>query len=168
MSDKGLPHNYFKNFSNRIKQEINSLPDELKKESPLLYKMRHLNGYNTPVNYFTDLVSQTLQLHQTKGKTVLLRNWLPAIAAGLFLVLGSVFIFSTQNNVFETNSEELVFEDAFEYYTVNLDEIDMALLSDLDEGQDDIIISEIDDQEIEEYVDLILDDFTDLEIENIY
>lgn len=169
MSDKGLPKNYFKDFTWRINSKIDEMPDALEKNSPLLYSMRLLNGYKTPLNYFSNLKAKTLKLHVVeKGRVVPLNNWVMTIAAGFCIILASIFVFSNANNDDVLVGEEFVFEDAYDYYDINPDEIDLNFLSEIDVDENEISVAEIEEEELESYVNLILDDFSDLEIENLY
>lgn len=169
MSKSGIPNNYFNNLNQRIKDGINSTPDNLKENSPLLYDMRSLNGFKVPSSYFENLENDLLKIISNgKTKTIKLKSWLMTTAAGLLIVATSMFIFLDLEHVEYVNQVEFAFSDAYDFYESNLDDLDMAFLSELETDQGDLSIEDFKDEELEEYLSLIIDDFTDSEIEDLY
>lgn len=170
MSNMKLPKDYFKNLQNNIVKNINDLKDDLESNAPLLSRIGRKNIYSIPDNYFSNSESNLLKPHTTKIR-LLSKNFL-SIAASLLLMISITWVAFNNPNTEESLIAEVEDEYIFDYFLENADELDNAILAELD--NDEIIEGELDFEEISndeltDYIETIVDDISieDLEIINI-
>lgn len=156
-----IPKDYFKELPDLINDRISNLDDEgLKGDAPLLFSIRK-DFYKTPDNYFK---TSYLRLIEGKGKSRTLSFRSLIMAASFIGILTFMWVFVLQNPDDESNY--FVDVDAIDYVIENPEDIDEMLLTEfLSDSQDLISLSEQSDDEI--LFDIILNDLTDLEIDNL-
>jgi len=97
---------YFENFENRLKQNIDGL-DEIKTEAPYLYNIPKYNPFEVPAHYFDELPTIIQQRCIENKPTISIINWLLLLIKPRFAfpVLVTIFIAIAGIHFMEKNAE---------------------------------------------------------------
>ena len=161
-----VPDNYFNNLPDRIRERINDLKDELSENAPILSSIDKDTIYKVPEYYFSGLSSQLVSA-RSKTRNLRLSMYRIAIAASLALLIafGVDSVFKIDNQTEQSFAEA----EVLDYYMDNIDELDYALIADMNIEELDLdirIAEDISDEELELYVSDILDEFSAEELYN--
>ena len=184
-----LPKDYFERFPERIKHRIEN--DDIDYQSEILSAIGKRTPYKTPEGYFAGLTDRIIRKCETtttkpKKKTAKTRSLRPRrwmlVAATLTLVLMYTYSWNDKGEVQPTEivesgfvdsdeslseEESLVMIELIEDYTE--EEIwEEAMASLVTEGQEvESFLNEINDTELNLYLDVLLSDMTDLELNSL-
>jgi len=170
MYKDNLPKKYFEALPKKIWARMISVDDDIINTAPNLSKFNKHNPYKVPEKYFNNLRTNLFKINNRKTPTrVLSFRWQYA-AASFALVLASFIGFKSLNKNATEDFKELVYEDVVDYYLLD-NEIDNSLLLELSEdnalNDSSDEFSEISDEDLDLYIDIIIDDFTAEEINEV-
>ncbi|MBT8232557.1 MAG: hypothetical protein HKO66_01785 [Saprospiraceae bacterium] len=155
MSKDLMPTDYFKNLKSKILNEVLSLEDELGSNAPILYNLKGKNSYLTPNNYFED---NLLKIKSFKARPTRVLYFKVASIAAMLLVLVTAFWHVTNSTLPETSLAE---NEILDYYIGNDEDIDSDILLEISENYEpdfDIELANVSDEELDIYIESILDD----------
>lgn len=159
---------------NEIREELNEL-------SPFLSKLKDKgDGFTTPVNYFDSLSAEIMQktgLNKQKQPGIweqfinslhllLQPRYAMALASLAILIVAGLYFLkpNTTNSSFQPIMAELTTEEIGDYITSHIDEFEMELLVEAEEEEVEIPVEQ---QEMEEYLDNIIDEIDIEELEEL-
>lgn len=166
-----VPQKYFDNLSDKILNKIENLDDNTKEEAPTLFKVGKDLGYTVPKDYFETL-EQKLKNNSSSAevrKLIPQRWWNIAASLLILIISGTIVLLQKDDKTY--SAEDLAFEEVLEYYIENSDFIDENALLDL-ETETEIVdadyLNEISDDELELYIEMNIEDFSDEEIDELF
>ena len=146
---------------------FNNIEDNISKDAPLFAAIQKRNPYLVPNNYFQKLKNSTSYKSKEKKKTHL-RKWLSLAACMVICLISFLYIITKEKeSVFDIANPPIAFEDALNYY-LDQDELDQSLFLELTSETKEntsINFSDLDNETLESYLDLIISDFSDEELE---
>ncbi len=171
-------------------KERNDIRKELEELSPFLAQLKDKNeGFEVPKNYFnslTDSIMEQCQVEEVpeatpqakKGWMNWLDSWLThlfqpryvmAFASLLLVVFSFFFLLPTEDSSTEVAfSETISREDAMVYVADNLEDFDLELLAELELDVNARDFIELDEAEVEEYInENVLDDLDETSLEEL-
>lgn len=159
---------YFDNFPNKMKKKLDAIDDDLAQSAPLLAAMDKRSFYTIPDNYFQENEKKLRNIAiSSKVPKTRKRSMYYAGFAACFLALCFSFWyaspFATMDD-FETES----IEDT-QLMLAHLDNVDLDFLLSIEEdSEDDLYLNDLTDDDVEEYLDYLFEDFTELELINTF
>jgi hypothetical protein len=165
------PHNYFNQFSNRILARIEAQETEKEELSPLLQSLKKENPFSVPPAYLqgfkvnvTPKEAKVIPLFNLKA---VLKYAAAAAVVGIIVTFATLFFSNQEKRSMASSTEEAVISaDAFDLFltetasiegqqTEAFEEESQSLLVQMDAKMVSEILTEIPENEISTYIDLI-------------
>jgi len=161
------------------------IEEELEALAPSFSKMEKEEVFKVPDNYFNELSDQIMgELNFPKEEivvgrkeswwTILIDNLMsllqPRIAVGLaslMLMFGSIFYLMNRTGVEDNHLAKISAEEASLYILENIDDFEDELLYDIALEVENIDVNNFEEKELNEYLDDIIDDMEDDELEEL-
>jgi len=150
-----IPEDYFDSLADKLLNKINVMEDDLAKVAPTLASLDKSEPYSVPNNYFELLTDNICGSVKPKERKLMRFFSYGLVAASLLLVMYTFVLKNTivapqndYNLMAEYYSEENKYEEAY------------SILSD---GLDNIP-----EEELDLYMEVILDDFSDEELSALF
>jgi len=170
MSDlEHIPEGYFEGLHDRIKNSIENLEENLEKDAPTLTRIGKDLGYVLPEKYFEELTFNPIKDEKNPRERTLWR-W-ASIAAALIFPVMAILIFNdnkTEGIVYDQDLEEESLNELVDYY-IQAEDFSTADLSFFDEEtfEESTLFGELTNEELETYLDNIIDEFSIYELDEI-
>ena len=156
----GIPEGYFDNFSNRLKDNLDQMDDQIATNAPLLSSIGKKEGYLLPEDYLNNFKPKV-----TTKRLIPMMSWVSGIAACMILVIACVVFMPNNSSIEESflasvDDDELInylMENASEFETEDLYEISHVNnepLNEIDLEQLDYLMDNVSDIELYEFEDL--------------